>query len=281
MLINRVNDLKLIVMKRLITTLTLVITTLIPLHAQEITNGNTIIFGNEGQNRITYNSIGLNVKLAGMFFQFNSNDKTPQPQQYKSISPFGFAEVGISTMANAKYALYTPEEAAMMRLNNTKSRYMSINLYSNSIQLNHSGTLTMDSGITLVQENYRFKGPYSMRYQDRMMRPIELNKSVTISELLLAYITFPMMLTWNFQQKYYVSCGLSLDVLLLHSLMYQKPKVINRVEPVTIEPIQFSGILHVGTNKIYGFVNYGLAEMFTYNTGPTAHRFSAGIGFYL
>lgn len=274
-------------MKSFITTIILLVVAFTPLHAQEIAEDSTITFGNNGQHSVTYNADGINFKLAGMILRFSSNDKSPRPQQqlqqpqFKSISPFGFAEVGINTMANAKYALYTPEEAAMMRLGNAKSRYMSVNLYSRSIRLNQSGSFTMDYGAQFTMENYRFNGPYSMKYEGGMMRPVKLEDSVTRSKLLLEYISLPTMFTWSYNHKFFVSCGLSLDILLWHSLMYQKPMVIDRVEPVTVEPIQFSGVLHFGTDKVYGFINYGLTDVFTYNTGPTCRRFSAGIGFYL
>lgn len=274
-------------MKSFITTLILLVVAFTPLHAQEIAEDSTITFGNNGQHSVTYNDDGINFKLAGMILRFSGNDKSPQPQQqllqpqFKSISPFGFAEVGVNLMANAKYALYTPEEAAMMRLGNAKSIYMSVNLYSRSIRLNQSGSFTMDYGTQFTMEKYRFNGPYSMKYEGGMMRPVKLEDSVTRSILLLEYISLPTMFTWSYNHKFFVSGGLSLDILLWHSLMYQKPIVINRVEPVTVEPIQFSGVLHFGTDKVYGFINYGLTDVFTYNTGPTCRRFSAGIGFYL
>ena len=277
-------------MKSFITTIILLIATLVSLHAQEVTDDSTITFGNDGQHHITYNADGIHLKLAGMILKFGSKDNSTQPQhipqyplqqpQFKSISPFGFAEVGVNLMVNAKYALYTPEEAAMMRLGNAKSIYMSVNLYSRSIRLNQSGSFTMDYGAQFTMENYRFNGPYSMKYEGGMMRPVKLEDSVTRSKLLLEYISLPTMFTWSYNHKFFVSCGLSIDILLWHSLMYLKPKVIDRVEPVTVEPIQFSGVLHFGTDKVYGFINYGLTDVFTYNTGPTCRRLSAGIGIH-
>lgn len=267
-------------MKRLITTLTLLTATLTTLYAQE-TDESSIIFGQEKQNKITISEDNIYFKIAGKEFHMSSDsrDKNSEQRHGNSLEAIQAFELGINVLTNTDYSMYSPEEATMMHFGNRKSTYVALNIFSENISLTRSGSLSVDMGAGIAWENYVFAGDYSMRYRDDMMKPIDLESSVTKSKLMARYLHMPMLLNWTYRNKFFIAAGVNLDVSIGTRLKQKNPKIVYKSENVTLEPIQLGYTLHIGTEKLYGFINYSPMQMFKSGTGPCGNRTSAGIGF--
>lgn len=266
-------------MKRFFTTLALIATTLTTLHAQE-TDESSIIFGQDKQNKITISEDNVYFKIAGKEFNFSSDsqDSRDEKRHGNSLQAIQNFELGINVLTNTDYSMYDPEEATMMQFGNRKSTYVALNVFSENIKLTRSGSLSVDMGVGIAWENYVFAGDYSMHYRDGMMRPIELNSSVTKSKLMARYLHMPMLLNWTYRNKFFIAAGVNLDVSIGTRLKQKNPKIVYKSENVTLEPIQLGYTLHIGTEKLYGFINYSPMQMFKSGKGPGGNRTSAGIG---
>lgn len=269
-------------MKKFFTTLTLLAASLATLSAQEIANDSTIIFGKDGQNRMTIiNNETVKFKIAGKEFQIMADSEVATKKEkieYATISSLGAIELGINTMVNTDYSMYTPEEATMMQFGNRKSTYVAMNLFTENLRLTKTGSFSIDMGLGLAWENYVFAGNYSMRYTDGMMRPIELDPGIKKSKLMARYLHMPALLNYSYKNKFFIAAGVNLDVLIGTRLKHKDPKIVYKSETVTIAPIQVSGTMRVGTDRLYGFINYSPMEMFKSSTGPGGQRLSAGLG---
>lgn len=267
-------------MKRLFTTLTLLIAAIATLHAQD-TDESSIIFGQDKQNKITISDNNVYFKIAGKELQFSSDssDRKVEKRLGNSLQAIQTFELGINMITNTDYSMYSREEANMMQFGNRKSTYVALNIFSENIKLTRSGALSIDMGAGIAWENYVFAGDYSMRYSDGMMHPIELNNSVTKSKLMARYLHMPMLLNWTYRNKFFIAAGVNLDISIGTRLKQKNPKIVYKSENVTLNPIQLGYTLHIGTEKLYGFINYSPMQMFKSGTGPGGNRTSAGIGF--
>ena len=271
-------------MKRFITTLTFLVATLTTLNAQEIANDSTIIFGKNGQNRMTIvNNETVKFKIAGKEFQISADSEATTKKKeikYATIPSLGAIELGINTMVNTDYSMYnTPNEATMMQFGNRKSTYVAMNIFTENLRLTKTGSFSIDMGVGIAWENYVFAGNYSMRYTEGMMRPIQLDGGIKKSKLMARYLHMPVLLNYSHKNKFFIAAGVNLDVLIGTHLKHKNPKVVYKSETVTLSPIQVSGTIRLGTDDLYGFINYSPMEMFKAGTGPCGERLSAGIGF--
>lgn len=270
-------------MKRLFTILTILIVGLTTLHAQEIANDNTIILDKTGENRITIiNEDTIKFRIAGREFQMSTEPeaKTQQNERksYATIPALGAIELGINTMINTDYSMYTPEEAEMMKFGNRKSTYVAMNLFTENLRLTKTGSWSVDMGVGIAWENYVFAGNYSMRYSDGMMRPIKLDSNVEKSKLMVRYLHMPALLNYSYKNKFFIAAGVNLDVLIGSHFKQKDPKIAYKSETITLEPIQLSTTVRIGTDSFYGFMNWSPMEMFKAGTAPRGQRVSAGIG---
>ncbi len=270
-------------MKRFFITLSLIFAALTTLHAQE-TNDSTITFGQKMQNTINLEDNKIKLKIAGKQLSLSSDEKAIKALKYaesgESISSLGVIELGINTLAKADYSMYSPEDALMMQFGNRKSVYVAMNFFTENFRLNKKGSLSIDMGVGIAWENYVFAGDYSMRYNEGMMRPIELDAKIEKSKLMARYLHMPVLLNWTYKEKFFIAAGVNLDVNIGARLTQKEPKVVYKREVVTLNPIQVAGTLRLGTEDFYGFVNYSFMDMFESNTGPMGHRLSAGLGIH-
>jgi hypothetical protein len=133
-------------------------------------------------------------------------------------------------------------------------------------------------GVGVAWENYVFAGDYSIRYSEGMMRPITLDSNVKKSKLMARYLHMPVLLNYSYKNKFFIAAGVNLDVSIGTRLKQKDPKIVYKKEVVTLNPIQASGTLRIGTEDLYGFINYTPMEMFKTGTGPRGQRLSAGLG---
>ena len=270
-------------MKRLFTTLTILMVSLTTLSAQEIANDNTIILDKTGENRITIiNEDTIKFKIGGKEFQMSTEPEAKAQQDerksYATIPALGVIELGINTMINTDYSMYTPEEAEMMKFGNRKSTYVAMNLFTENLRLTKTGSWSVDMGVGIAWENYVFAGNYSMRYSDGMMRPIKLDSNVEKSKLMVRYLHMPALLNYSYKNKFFIAAGVNLDVLIGSHFKQKDPKIAYKSETITLEPIQLSTTVRIGTDSFYGFMNWSPMEMFKTGTAPRGQRVSAGIG---
>lgn len=268
-------------MKRLFTTLTILMAGLTTLHAQEIANDNTIILDKTGENRITIiNEDTIKFRIAGREFQIKSDleDIINENKNYATITSLGAIELGLNTFVNTDYSMYTPEEATMMQFGNRRSTYVAMNFFTENLRLNKTGSWSVDMGVGVAWENYVFAGDYSIRYSEGMMRPITLDSNVKKSKLMARYLHMPVLLNYSYKNKFFIAAGVNLDISIGTRLKQKDPKIVYKKEVVTLNPIQVSGTLRIGTEDLYGFINYTPMEMFKTGTGPRGQRLSAGLG---
>lgn len=280
-------------MKRITTTLILIIASISMLHAQESNNTSTIEIGMSGDNSISSHDGNISIKLGSMRFDFSS-DETVVTKINKSnneenaryifagigsedIDHIAVWEIGTNMLSNANYSMYTPEEAAMLQFGNNKSRYLAINLMTMNVALNKSRSLCFEMGFGFAMERYAFAGKYSMEYLNGTMHPVKLQDNIIRSTFHANYIHMPALINVNFRSKFFIAMGVNLDILMGTKLKYRKPKTTIDGE-VTLNPIQVGATVRIGHGKCYGFVNYSPMEMFKSGTGPRGNRLSAGVG---
>lgn len=258
----------------------------------------------EQNDKVTINNSGdyvsakdgnLNLSVAGMMFSINNEGQAVPAMPSKSNSKVGFSiygdsfgatktdhiafiELGVNTIANQSYDLYTPEEAAMLPFSRS-SHYVALNPLTMSVALNKSRSLSFNMALGFAIENYKFAGKYSMKYDGGIMRPIELEGNIKKSKLIATYLHFPFLLNYNFSRKFFIAAGVNLDILMNSKLFFKKPRTSIDGE-VTLNPVQVGATARIGWGKLYGFVNYSFMEMFKRDTGPGGNRLSAGIGLF-
>ena len=256
---------------------------------QDPAERNTIYIGSDGQNRITTDDGNISLTIAGVNLEFGNSGSAANNKENPRITFSAFEErntdhlalfeVGVNTLVNTDYSMYSKEEAAMLQFGNRKSTYIAINLLSMDVTLNKRGTWSFNMGFGFGCERYAFAGPYSMQYADGMMRPVKLEGDIKKSQLGVDYIHMPFLINWNFSKKFFVAAGANLDIVMNNFLRYKKP--ITTIErTVTVNPVQISASARIGYGKLYGFVNYSFLEMFKSGTGPKANRLSAGVGLF-
>ena len=243
----------------------------------------------------------MRLTLNGMCFDFGNNSSnqssvTVTPATYIQNSRkayWGFAgigspninhlalfEIGASTLTNLDYSAYSPEEANALMFSSNKSVHLSFNLGTINVPLNKSRSLVLSAAYGFSCDNYTFAGSYSMEFRDGMMRPVELGGNIKKSKLLTSYFHVPVMLDWNINgSNFFISAGVTLDVLINSSLKYKFPKTSIDGE-VTLNPIQVGATARLGWKRLYVFANYSFIDMFKAGTGPKARRLSAGMGIW-
>lgn len=254
---------------------------------QDPVERNTIYIGSDGQNRITTDDGNISLTIAGVNLEFGNSGSATNNKENPRVTFSAFEErntdhlalfeVGVNTLMNIDYSMYSKEEAAMLQFGNRKSTYIAINLLSMDVALNKRGTWSFNMGFGFGCERYAFAGPYSMQYADGMMRPVKLEGDIKKSQLGVDYIHMPFLINWNFSKKFFVAAGANLDIVMNDILRYRKP-ITTIQRTVTVNPVQIGATARIGYGKLYGFVNYSFLEMFKSGTGPKANRLSAGVG---
>lgn len=196
-----------------------------------------------------------------------------------NINHFALLEMGINTLANTDYSMYSPEEANALMFSNFKAINFNINLMTMNIPLNPRRTLAFSMAFGFGMENYTFAGNYTMEFRDGMVHAVALDGNTKKSKLLATYLHMPMTLDWNIGRNFFISAGVNFDILVNSQLKYKFPKTtIDGVAKLT--PIQLGATARIGWKRLYGYVNYSFIDMFRAGTGPKAKRLSAGIGFW-
>lgn len=188
-------------------------------------------------------------------------------------------EVGTNIFTHTDYSAYSPEEAAQLAFTRSKSTYIAFNMITMNAALNPSRSLAVSMALGLSCENFTFAGDYTMEPRDGMMHAVALDPNTKKSKLLSSYIHIPVTFDWNIDRDWFISAGVSLDILMGSSLVYKKPRTT--IEgTVTLNPIQVGLTARVGWRRLYGFINYSPMEMFKAGTGPKIHRMSVGAGIW-
>ena len=255
--------------------------------------GTTIYLDQQNKDSVTAKDGKMSLTLAGINFDFaGKSDSVIEAKKgrvnytfagasinSRSYSHLALIELGSNFLVNSDYSMYSPEDANAMQFTNRKSIYCAINLMSMDVQFNPKRTLGLTVGFGFATENYAFANKYTMEYRDGMMYPVALDDSIKKSKLLASYIHIPVLLDWNIAKGIFISAGVNVDILMNSQLKYKKPKTtIDGI--ATLNPFQVGITARVGWNKLYGFVNYSLLDMYKQNTGPSAHRMSAGVGLF-
>lgn len=292
-------------MKRIITLL--LIATILPttLLAQSDTTGDEnkdVIYINSQKSGSISNDNGrVRITLNGMCFDFGgkntkqsnvtlttSNYTSKQKKAYygfaglgaPSFNHFALIEIGACTTTGLDYSLYSPEEANALVFSNRKSVNVGINLGTINVPLNKSRSLVLSAAYGFMCENYTMAGNYTMEFRDGMMRPVALEGKIKKSKLSASYFHVPITLDWNIKgSSFFISAGVTLDVLMSSHLKYKFPKTSIDGE-VTLNPIQVGATARIGWKRLYAFANYSFLDMFKAGTGPKANRLSAGMGFW-
>lgn len=288
-------------MKRLTIILAIIIGCIATTHAQ--TNdqqSNTLYIGNSADNSISNKDGKMRLTLNGMCFDFGSSEnksnitvttdylETSRKKAYYGFLGVGspnfnhhaFMEIGASILTQLDYSAYTPEEANALMFSNNKAVHVTMNVGTLNVPLNKSRSLVLSTSFGFTCENYTFAGDYTMKFEDGMMRPVALEGKIKKSKLGASYFHVPITLDWNINNSdFFISAGVTLDVLMSSHLKYKFPKTIIDGE-VTLNPIQVGATARIGWKRLYAFANYSFIDMFKAGTGPKARRLSAGMGIW-
>ena len=171
---------------------------------QDPAERNTIYIGSDGQNRITTDDGNISLTIAGVNLEFGNSGSAANNRENPRVTFSAFEvrntdhlallEVGVNTLVNTDYSMYSKKEAAMLSFGNRKSTYIAINLLSMDVALNKRGTWSFNMGFGFGCERYAFAGPYSMQYADGMMRPVKLEGDIKKSQLGVDYIHMPFLI---------------------------------------------------------------------------------------
>lgn len=289
-------------MKHLTILLTLIISsiTLAQAQTQEQQQSGTLYIGENKDNTITTNDGKMRLTLNGMCFDFGGdndessvvviNDRitTSGKKAYYGFLGVGspnfnhhaFMEIGANVLTQLDYSAYTPEEANALMFSSNKAVHITMNVGTLNVPLNRSRSLVLSTSFGFTCENYTFAGDYTMKFEDGMMRPVALEGKIKKSKLEASYFHVPVTLDWNINSSnFFISAGLTLDVLMNSRLKYKFPKTKIEDE-VTLNPIQVGVTARIGWKRLYAFTNYSFIDMFKANTGPKARRLSAGMGIW-
>lgn len=288
-------------MKRLTIILAIITGCIATTHAQ--TNdqqSNTLYIGNSADNSISNKDGKMRLTLNGMCFDFGSSEnksnitvttdylETSRKKAYYGFLGVGspnfnhhaFMEIGASILTQLDYSAYTPEEANALMFSNNKAVHVTMNVGTLNVPLNKSRSLVLSTSFGFTCENYTFAGDYTMKFEDGMMRPVALEGKIKKSKLAASYFHVPITLDWNINNSdFFISAGVTLDVLMSSHLKYKFPKTIIDGE-VTLNPIQVGATARIGWKRLYAFANYSFIDMFKAGTGPKARRLSAGMGIW-
>lgn len=288
-------------MKRLTIILAIITCCIATTHAQ--TNdqqSNTLYIGNSADNSISNKDGKMRLTLNGMCFDFGSSEnksnitvttdylETSRKKAYYGFLGVGspnfnhhaFMEIGASILTQLDYSAYTPEEANALMFSNNKAVHVTMNVGTLNVPLNKSRSLVLSTSFGFTCENYTFAGDYTMKFEDGMMRPVALEGKIKKSKLGASYFHVPITLDWNINNSdFFISAGVTLDVLMSSHLKYKFPKTIIDGE-VTLNPIQVGATARIGWKRLYAFANYSFIDMFKAGTGPKARRLSAGMGIW-
>lgn len=288
-------------MKRLTIILAFITGCIATTHAQ--TNdqqSNTLYIGNSADNSISNKDGKMRLTLNGMCFDFGSSEnksnitvttdylETSRKKAYYGFLGVGspnfnhhaFMEIGASILTQLDYSAYTPEEANALMFSNNKAVHVTMNVGTLNVPLNKSRSLVLSTSFGFTCENYTFAGDYTMKFEDGMMRPVALEGKIKKSKLGASYFHVPITLDWNINNSdFFISAGVTLDVLMSSHLKYKFPKTIIDGE-VTLNPIQVGATARIGWKRLYAFANYSFIDMFKAGTGPKARRLSAGMGIW-
>ncbi len=288
-------------MKRLTIILAIITGCIATTHAQ--TNdqqSNTLYIGNSADNSISNKDGKMRLTLNGMCFDFGSSENKPnitvttdylETSRKKAYYGFlgvgspnfnhhAFMEIGASILTQLDYSAYTPEEANALMFSNNKAVHVTMNVGTLNVPLNKSRSLVLSTSFGFTCENYTFAGDYTMKFEDGMMRPVALEGKIKKSKLGASYFHVPITLDWNINNSdFFISAGVTLDVLMSSHLKYKFPKTIIDGE-VTLNPIQVGATARIGWKRLYAFANYSFIDMFKAGTGPKARRLSAGMGIW-
>lgn len=288
-------------MRRLTIILAIITGCITTTHAQ--TNdqqSNTLYIGNSADNSISNKDGKMRLTLNGMCFDFGSSEnksnitvttdylETSRKKAYYGFLGIGspnfnhhaFMEIGASILTQLDYSAYTPEEANALMFSNNKAVHVTMNVGTLNVPLNKSRSLVLSTSFGFTCENYTFAGDYTMKFEDGMMRPVALEGKIKKSKLGASYFHVPITLDWNINNSdFFISAGVTLDVLMSSHLKYKFPKTIIDGE-VTLNPIQVGATARIGWKRLYAFANYSFIDMFKAGTGPKARRLSAGMGIW-
>ncbi len=288
-------------MKRLTIILALIVGCTTSIYAQtDKEQDNTLYIGNSADNSISNKDGKMRLMLNGMYFDFGSGENKSNitvtskgSESYRKRAYYGFMgigspsfnhhafmEIGASILTQLDYSAYTPEEANALMFSSNKAVHVTMNIGTINAPLNKSRSLVLSTSFGFTCENYTFAGDYTMKYEDGMMRPVALDGKIKKSKLEASYFHVPVTLDWNINgSRFFISAGVTLDVLINSRLKYKFPKTIIDDE-VTLNPIQVGATARIGWKRLYAFANYSFIDMFKSGTGPKARRLSAGMGIW-
>jgi hypothetical protein len=267
--------------------------------AQETTNENqdkVMYLDSEGNSTISSNNGNLSIMLNGSRFEIGNGKiehieeasiKKPQRAYFgfmgldsPSFNHIAWFEIGTNAFVNTDYSMYSPEDANALMFSSKKAVHLTMNVGTLNVPLNKSRSLVLSTAFGFTCENYTFAGDYTMEFKDGMMRPVALDGKIKKSKLEASYFHVPIALDWNINgSDFFISAGVTLDVLMNTRLKYKFPKTFVDGE-VTLNPIQVGATARIGWKRLYAFANYSFIDMFKAGTGPKARRLSAGMGIW-
>lgn len=188
-------------------------------------------------------------------------------------------EVGKNFFVAENYPGYSSEELGKMAFSVENTTYSACNLFELNVVLDRHCRFVYAMSLGLSSEQYSFREKVTLGYEDGRFYPIELDPATKRSKLHANYLHIPMMVDWNIDKNFFISLGVTFDVLISSYLQYRKPRTtIEGTLP--LNPVQFGVTGRVGWKRIYGFVNYSPTNFFKASTGVKANKMSAGIGIW-
>ncbi len=252
----------------------------------------TISLDKSGQSSVTADNGDLTINLAGMNFRLGGRDSVATQSSKSSKAYFRFGgvnipsynhlallEIGTNFVVNTNFTGYDTAMQEVLGFSNHKAVCVNINLMTMNVPLNPKRTLGFTLGFGFAMENYTFNKNVSLSYDQGRFNIINLDEGIKKSKLAVSYIHMPMLFDWNIRQRFFISAGASLDILMNSQLSYKKPKTqIDRALP--LNPIQVGVTARIGWRRIYAFVNYSVLNMYKQSTDISANRISAGMGLW-
>jgi len=193
-------------------------------------------------------------------------------------------ELGVNSFANEDYSMYNGVD--FMNLNQSKSLEVNINFWEYNISLQQNRkNIGLVTGMGLSYNNYRFDGSYSIKKENGIIQPVELEEGAyKKSKFTVTYLTVPLMLECqipvnNHSNKIFVSGGVEGGLNIgAHTKIKWDDKKEKERGGFNLNTLKYAVVGRIGLKNISLYASYNLTPLFKDGKGPDLTPFTIGIG---
>lgn len=215
-------------------------------------------------------------------------DKSKDSKEWKRHKRFNghwaAFELGYNGFYNTNYNMYGGND--FMDLRQPNSMEVNINFWEVDMPIvDHA--IGLVSGMGWTMNNYKFDNPVTLRKENGMIVPIDLDENgFEKSKLTVSYLTVPLLLEFQIPSKgssnqVFVSGGVigGVNIGSHTKVKYDHSKSKDHGS-LSINPFKYALTARVGMKDINLFATYSLPPLFKDGKGPDVYPFTIGISLF-